>query len=216
MSDETLKALLLRAPAEIRAAMVSRVYPAGASILHHGEESRSIYLLREGSVSVSGHSAGGRTLSLYTYGPWELFGEVEIFDERQRAKEITVLRRAEALVFPREVFLSWMRADFAFSLYVCRQLVHKLSYSGNRAAQLLTLPQRSRLLLCLYAAEREGRIAAVRKEQLCGDLCIPLRSLNRIVRQCREEGLIGYRARAFTVTDPSRLAREVAPLLEGE
>ena len=63
---------------------------------------------------------------------------------------------------------------------------------------------------CLYRHKQLGSLGVLTKEQLMNEVCTPLRSLNRILAQCRAEGLVKYEAHRFYILDEERFAAALA------
>ena len=63
---------------------------------------------------------------------------------------------------------------------------------------------KDRVLYCLYRHDRMGTLSDLTKDRLMNEVCTPIRSLNRVLAQYREEGLVAYDKHRFRSVDEER------------
>src|ERR1700684_2774441 len=93
-SEETI-ALLHQVPvfstladdelARVAAVAVPRRFEADAAVFHEGDQSDTCYIVRSGHVRAVREHTDGRTITLATLGPGDIFGELAIFDDERRS-----------------------------------------------------------------------------------------------------------------------------------
>jgi CRP/FNR family transcriptional regulator len=81
----------------IAAVAVLRRFPAGTVIFREGDTGESCYVIRSGHARALGEHADGRTITLATFGPGDLFGELSLFDLETRSATVETLDDLEAL-----------------------------------------------------------------------------------------------------------------------
>lgn len=86
---------------ELADAGVERAYPAGADLVHEGQEpSIGLYIVLSGRVRVRRHEPDGTERDLRELGPLEIFGEMALLDNQPRSATVTALEPTVALVIP--------------------------------------------------------------------------------------------------------------------
>ena len=81
----------------IAAVAVPRRFAAGSVIFREGDTGESCYVIRSGQARAVGEHADGRTITLATFGPGDLFGELSLFDSETRSATVECLEDVEAL-----------------------------------------------------------------------------------------------------------------------
>ena len=76
---------------------VSRKFPGGTTIFREGDTGESCYVIRSGHARAVGEHPDGRTITLATFGPGDLFGELSLFDSESRSATVETLDEVEAL-----------------------------------------------------------------------------------------------------------------------
>ena len=104
----------------------------------------------------------------------------------------------------------WMREDHRFSEFLLRHMALKIAENSDHYIRSASMDLKSRVLHCLYRHKQLGSLSVLTKEQLMSEVCTPLRSLNRILAQCREEGLVKYETHRFYILDEERFAAALA------
>jgi CRP/FNR family transcriptional regulator len=105
-SEETM-ALLHQVPAfstlaeedlaRVADVTVPRHFEAGVAVFHEGDESDTCYIVRTGHVRAIREHTDGRTITLATFGPGEIFGELAIFDQERRSATIESLEDTDVV-----------------------------------------------------------------------------------------------------------------------
>jgi len=93
-----------------------------------------------------------------------------------------------------------MKIDFNFNLYIMKQLASKLTSSSDTTAKLSLLTVKDRILLSIHNHYKIGDLDNLTKQILSSEVCAPIRSLNRSIAQCINEGLISYKNKKFAIT----------------
>lgn len=161
------------------------LYRKGSEILW-GPDNESLFILEEGTADVIFYGDDDETMRIYRYKAPDIFGEVEVLTDRRSQLEITAVTDCVICKISRDEALRWMEKDFSFSLHIMQRLCEKLMEDTDKQLRLKFRNSRERYLESMLRHAEDGSLNELTKIQLCEELCIPLRSLNRAIAQCRD------------------------------
>ena len=95
--------------------------------------------------------------------------------------------RAEVVI---PYFLKWMERDFNISLYIVRQLAEKLINTGIKMRSAVSYPLKYQVLLYIWKYVSQYKNNCIPKVLIVEELGSNIRSINRILKQLAEEGII--------------------------
>jgi len=81
----------------IAAVAVPRRFDAGEMVFREGETSDSCYVVRSGHARALRSHADGRTITLGSFGPGDIFGELAMFDDGRRSATVEAVDRLDVL-----------------------------------------------------------------------------------------------------------------------
>jgi CRP/FNR family transcriptional regulator len=225
MAKDALRACGLFGHAEepvldaLTAALRIRRFRKGETIFHQGDPGDALFIVATGSVKVVLPSdEGAEPAIVAVLGAGEFFGELAILDGAPHSATIVALEPTETLVLHRDAFLGLIdsepdlrRALLASLATEIRRLtghvedLHFLDLPGRLASRILrlaaadgTAPTGSTSIPWLYTqSELAGMIGGSRQ------------SVNRLLADLVDEGIIRIERDVLTVTDLGRLARTV-------
>lgn len=187
------------APAHIKKEFIYRRHKKGSLIIHPHEQNDYLYILTTGIAEVYRQSYEGTMLSLYVYNSYSCFGEIEIFNEKIYTLGVIAKKNCETIAIHKTMVYEWMKIDFNFNFYIIKQLASKLILSSDTAAKLSLLTVKDRILLSIHNYYQIGDLDNLTKQILSSEVCAPIRSLNRSIAQCINEGLISYTDKKFSI-----------------
>ena len=82
--------------AEVAAVTVPRSFGAGETVFREGDRSDTCYVVRLGRVRAIREHTDGRTITLATFGPGDIFGELAMFEDESRSATVEALQDTEA------------------------------------------------------------------------------------------------------------------------
>src|SRR5688572_28109049 len=104
---EEIASLLARVPAfeqlgpqelnAVAAVAMPRSFGAGVCVFQEGDASDTCYLVRRGRARAIREHADGRQITLATFGPGDIFGELAMFDDERRSATVETIDVVEAL-----------------------------------------------------------------------------------------------------------------------
>ena len=224
-SIEDIASLLARVPAfaelgpqelaEVAAVAVPRSFAPGESVFREGDASNTCYVVRDGRARAIREHADGRQITLATFGPGDIFGELAMFDDERRSATVEAIEELDVLAILGSDMRRLMRehADIAVKLAVA--LVRRLRSTNERLAQQSFQTVQSRVATALAqlvdqaraagAAERDVEVTTTQADlaRLAGS---SRESASRFLAVLERAGVISQGRGRLTVHDPSALA----------
>jgi CRP-like cAMP-binding protein len=71
---------------------VPRQFEPGQAVFHEGDASDTCYVVREGHARAIRTSPDGRTITLATFGPGDIFGELAMFEDERRSATVEAVQ----------------------------------------------------------------------------------------------------------------------------
>lgn len=208
-----LKQIIADAPISVRNKFRTKCYDKGDIIIFPNEPNSLLYILTEGMAEVYRQSAQGNMITLSIYEAYSIFGEMELFNDRIKTATVVATTKCTTIIVSKDILFQWMQIDSRLSLYVIEQLTEKLDASTASLVKLSLLNIKDRIVCSVYSHYKMGDLHQLTKAQLSGEVCAPIRSINRSLAICTGEGLIEYNNKTFTLLDKEKLINYAEPLL---
>ncbi|MBI9044622.1 MAG: cyclic nucleotide-binding domain-containing protein [Anaerolineaceae bacterium] len=186
-----LSELLKQCPGDIKTRLHEVTFSAGDLILSQGDSPNYVYILLSGKAKVYHLALNGITFLHYIYRDIELFGEVEVLNQRPIISYVEAETNCKLKRMDEELFNNWLQSDPAFNTYVQLQLANKLYEASVNSVANIVFPLKYRVLYYLYQQKMKG-LVHVSKEELLIGVGGKLRSLNRILIELMDEEVIDY------------------------
>jgi len=230
IAKDTLRACGLFGHAEepvldaLTAALRIRRFRKGETVFHQGDPGDALFILASGTVKVVLPSDEGAEPAIVAIlGPGEFFGELAILDGAPHSATIVALEPTETLVLHRDAFLALIdseadlrRALLASLATEIRRLtghvedLHFLDLPGRLASRILRLARAGRTETA--ATVLAGPVSIpwpYTQSELAGMIGGSRQSVNRLLADLADEGIIRLERDVLVVIDPDRLARTV-------
>ncbi len=186
-----------------------RTFDKGMIIFHRESPGQTLYIIESGLVRIFSLSESGQEIMVNLYGPGELFGEMAVLDASPRSAGALCMERTVTYTLHRDLFLEYLERNPALAQGVIELLSERLRYTtyyveslafldvhGRVAAKLLELGERfgdkergAGLDLRLTQGELATWVAASRE------------SVNKVLSQFRDQGLIAVDGQEITILD---------------
>ncbi len=185
-------------------------YPRRTVLFRKGDPGANMMVVLRGRVKVCTHSEDGKELVLNLFSPTEVFGEIALLDGADRTADAVTLDDCELLVLERRDFIPFLRHHPDACLRLMEVLCQKLRQTSQLLEEALFLEGPSRLAKRLvHLAEAFGKPVAggiridlqLSQQQLGNMVGMSRESMNKHLRQWREEGLIRIQDGYYVVTD---------------
>lgn len=111
---------------------------ASEVIFKKGDTGNAIYLIKEGTVSISLHAINGDELVLSELHKGDVFGELTLFDNVPRTATATSFDDTELLYMPRDTFINFIRAHPEIAIIMLGILGQRLRNTNEIIQQQAT------------------------------------------------------------------------------
>jgi CRP/FNR family transcriptional regulator, cyclic AMP receptor protein len=193
---------------------VPRRFSPGEVVFNEGDDSDTCYLVSAGHARAIREHADGRQITLATFGPGDIFGELAMFEDERRSATVEAIDDLDALA----ILGSYMRrlmhehAEIAVKLAVA--LVRRLRNTNERLARQSFQTVQSRVAAVLAqlveqardegAGPRDVQITATQADlaKLAGS---SRESASRFLAVLERAGVISQGRGRLTVHDPAAL-----------
>lgn len=204
--EETLKELVAKAPAHIKDRFQYRSYARGVQILPSQKPIECLFIIDSGIIEILKESYSGSFITVNVFEAGSFLGEIELFCPELRPYTVMTKTACQLILVPKDVLFDWMREDFSLTLLICKVFSRRLYFTSNTMSRIAMLPLKQRILGCIDTQYRMGSLSTFTKQMLVSQTRAPLRSVNRIVRECIAEGIIDYKNKTFIVRNEAGLA----------
>ena len=192
---------------------------AGESVFHRGDASDGIYCVLTGAVRFGAVTPSGRESIVALAESPEWFGEIALFDGGPRTHDAWADTPATLLHVPHRHLARMLDDDPARWQQLGRLLVRKLRIALAMLEDFALEPPRVRLARCLinllegYGQRKAAPSTDVRvsQERLGMMLSLTRQTVNELLRQMEQEGVIECRRGAVRVLDAGRLREAAQP-----
>ncbi len=197
---------------------VPRSFHSGEAVFYEGDESDTCYVVRSGHVRVVREHTDGRSLTLATLGPGEIFGELAIFDQERRSATVQALEDIEVVAILGGDMRRMLRDHPDIAVKLLAALSRRLRETNERLSRQSFQTVQSRVAAVLAelvassrsegAAENDVLITATQSDlaQLAGS---SRESASRFLAVLERAGVITQGRGRLTVHEPAALERYV-------
>ena len=197
---------------------VPRSFQGGEAVFHEGDESDTCYVVRSGHVRAVREHTDGRTLTLATLGPGDIFGDLAIFDQERRSATVEALDDIEVVAILAADMRRMLGRHPDIAVKLLAALSRRLRETNERLTRQSFQTVQSRVAHVLAelvassrsegAEERNVLITATQSDlaQLAGS---SRESASRFLAVLERAGVITQGRGRLTVHDPAALERYV-------
>jgi CRP-like cAMP-binding protein len=198
----------------VAAVAVPRSFGAGEAVFREGDASDTCYVVREGHARAVREHADGRQLTLATFGPGDIFGELAMFDPERRSATVEAIDELDVLAILGQDMRRLMHAHAEIAVKLAVSLVRRLRAANERLARQSFSTVQSRVAAVLAqlvdqarsegADERDIAITATQADlaKLAGS---SRESASRFLAVLERAGVISQGRGRLTVHDPDAL-----------
>jgi CRP-like cAMP-binding protein len=194
--------------------IVPRTFGAGEVVFREGDTGDTCYLVRAGHFRAVREHSDGRSITLATFGPGDIFGELAMFDAERRSATVEALEDTDAAAILGADMRRLLRAHPDIAVKLLGALSRRLRETNERLTRQSFQTVQSRVASVLAelvaAARSEGAgeadvlITATQADlaQLAGS---SRESASRFLAVLERAGVITQGRGKLTVHDPARL-----------
>lgn len=219
-----MKALPSAERAMIEALGTVRQFAAGISVMHEGDPTDHVLIIRRGCVKVVASVPGGAQFILGLRGPDDIVGELASLGGRPRRGTVQTVDRVEALVVPGPRFARLVVERPAITLALVHVLSERLAEADRYRLPVGSIgakPVLARLMLDL--AERYGGPTpeggwtlgvGLSQRDLADCVAVSPRTVARVLASWRRIGAVDTARRRIVIQRPAVLRSHAEPLQE--
>lgn len=227
-SDEDTIALLARVPvfealapedlAAVAEVAVPRSFEAGEVVFREGDASNTCYIVRTGHARAIRRHPDGRSITLASFGPGDIFGELAMFDDERRSATVEIAEPTEVIAILGGDMRRLLRehADIAVKLIVglgrrLRETNERLSRQSFQTVQSRVASVLSQLVTSAQSqgADESGVLIVSTQAELAQLAGSSRESASRFLAVLERAGIITQGRGKLVVHDPSALERYV-------
>lgn len=201
-------------------AAVARMFEVkrGQRIYMPGDPAEEVYLLKAGAIKIASRAPDGSENILALLHRGDIFGELALIDEQPRDHLAEAADDSVLCAFERETLARTMRETPEIGFQITKLIGLRLRTFQTRVEELLfkSAPGRLAHVLLDLASEHgvpdaEGVVIPLRLSQSDLAHLVGLRreTVNAILHEWRDQGLVQANRRAIRLRDPERL-RQIA------
>jgi CRP-like cAMP-binding protein len=195
-----------------------RRFAAGEAVFREGDASNTCYIVRAGHARAVREHADGRALTLATFGPGDIFGELAMFDDDRRSATVEAIEPLEALAILGADMRRLMEQRPQLAIALAAALSRRLRATNERLASQSFQTVQSRVATVLGqlveraraegAADADVSLTVTQAEvaQLAGS---SRESASRFLAVLERAGVISQGRGRLTVHDPDALGNYV-------
>ena len=197
---------------------VPRGFAAGEVVFREGDESDTCYVVRSGHARAVRAHPDGRMITLASFGPGDIFGELAMFDNERRSATVEATDRVAAVAVLGADMRRLMQEHSELSAKLVISLGRRLRAANERLASQSFQTVQSRVATVLAqlveqaraegAGERDVLLTITQADiaQLAGS---SRESASRFVAVLERAGAVTQGRGKLTVHDPAALERYV-------
>jgi CRP-like cAMP-binding protein len=140
---------------------VPRRFPAGKIVFREGDESNTCYLVRSGRARAIREHSDGRSITLATFGPGDIFGELAMFDNERRSATVETIEPTEVIGILGGDMRRLMREHPDISVKLVAALGRRLRETNERLARQSFQTVQSRVAAVLAQMVKSERADGV-------------------------------------------------------
>src|SRR3954452_2120621 len=197
---------------------VPRSFAAGEMVFREGDDSDTCYVVRSGHArAVRGH-ADGRQITLATFGPGDIFGELAMFDDERRSATLEAIDELEVLGILGRDMRRLLREHPEMAVQLVVALGRRLRAANERLARQSFQTVQSRVAAVLAQLVEQARaegagdgdvLITATQADLAKLACSSRESASRFLATLERAGVITQGRGRLTVHDPVALGRYV-------
>jgi CRP-like cAMP-binding protein len=200
------------------AVAVPRRFDAAEVVFREGDQSDTCYIVHSGRARALREHQDGRSITLATFGPGDIFGELAMFDDERRSATVEAIEGTEAIAILGDDMRRLLRLHPEIAIKLLAALGRRLRETNERLARQSFQTVQSRVASVLSklvaAAQAEGAadgdVLITSTQAALAQLAGSSReSASRFLAVLERAGIITQGRGWLTVHDPAALQRYV-------
>jgi CRP-like cAMP-binding protein len=198
---------------------VPRAFEAGQVVFREGDDSDTCYVVSSGHArALRGHS-DGRTITLATFGPGDIFGELAMFDAEKRSATVEAVDDMEAIAILGQDMRRLLREHPEIAVKLVTALGRRLRAANERLTSQSFQTVQSRVAQVVWqlviqtldegAPDGEDVLLTITQAEIADLAGCSRESASRFLAVLERAGVVTQGRGKLTVNDPAALKRYV-------
>ncbi|MBC2582317.1 Crp/Fnr family transcriptional regulator [Clostridium sp. DJ247] len=202
--------LIDNCPNEIKEHIITKKFEKNTKIIEQGFEVKYLYILLNGSNKIYRTSESGASYLQIIVEPEEIYGEIEVLNNKLSTCTVEALTDCEVLMLSKEIYRKWLQIDTDFSMFIIDKLSNKLYLKIIKASNDIFYSLEYKfisLILSLYYRKNSTKIY-ISKNLMAEELTASIRSINRIIHKLKQKNILMYCNGQILILDIEKLKQE--------
>jgi CRP-like cAMP-binding protein len=190
-----------------------RTYARNETILDKGSQSREVFFVLKGAVSVITFSPAGREVTLASVKAGDFFGELAAIDGQPRSASVSAIEKTEIAIMPPDLFNELVRNRAPVAFKLLERLARMVRASGLRILELSTLQAAQRVYAeLLRMAQPDAAVPGLwvvrplpPMHEIASMTSTTRETVNRAISQLYPSGLLKRKGRNLYIMERNKL-----------
>lgn len=202
-----LSQLLNKMPNGLRADVKKITPEKNALIICQGALPEFIYLVKKGTVKVFHTNERGEQFLFGLFGQDEIFGELEYFTGVNYLCSVKTITACEIMQFPKNLFEVILREAPGIYEEICSSLAARLLRISQRTTDSSYYPLEFLLAKFFFNETKDNNSTEIQieKENLSAYFGANIRSINRVIKQFVDAGIVSLNRKQLTIKNIKKL-----------
>lgn len=183
-------------------------YPRHSVIVRQGENTKKLYFLLKGSVSVTRDHDGSKDIVLAYLNQGSFFGEMGLFDENsQRSATVRTRSECEIAEISYEKFEELAKTRPDILMAISKQLTTRLRQTSKKVTDLAFLDVTGRVAACLLELVKQpdvitypnGNMLKITRQELSRHVGCTREMVGKVLKSMEEQGLVAFEGQSIVV-----------------
>ncbi|MGG5460466.1 Crp/Fnr family transcriptional regulator [Clostridium sp. B9] len=195
-------------PNEIKKELKDRIFKYGEKLLIQNERCDFVYILIEGKIKTYHSDFTGAIYLEDIDSEATIFGELEALIDEEVVTTVEAISDCKTLEISKESFVKWMELDNKFSMFISKLIAERNYECCKRERVNAFYNLRYRVMYIILNTLYKNNLG-ITKDLLVEGVGSNIRSINRIINQLVDEGILDYKSGKITVKSIEKLKEEV-------
>jgi CRP-like cAMP-binding protein len=194
---------------QLLAAARRRRFAKGETVFHEGDPGESLHLIDKGFLAVRVTTPGGEVATLRVLRSGQHFGDLAMLSSEHRSATVTALDKSETLELPATTIREFSSEHRSFERAMARVIAHQLRNQSQQLLEAMYLPVPRRLArrLAELSDLYDAPVVPLTQDDLAGISGTTRQTVNQLLTEWREAGVVELGRGRVTVLDRHRLDR---------
>jgi CRP/FNR family cyclic AMP-dependent transcriptional regulator len=184
----------------------TRRYPANTILINEGDESNSMYVIKEGEVKVYASDENGKEVIFQILGAGEYFGEMALVDDAPRSASVVTLTPIKVMIISKADFKHFLASNSEAAFNLIRALTKKVRALTSSVKNLALLDVYGRVAQTLLdmSTEIDGKQVINQKlthQEIANMVGASREMVSRILKDLSTGGYITVDKNSITINE---------------